>query len=296
MATRQIMTVSVSDLNSFGQGAARRDGKALFIPGLSSQENTEVTVTEGKKQYTHTKVVRRLGSSSECEAPRCPHFGMYGGCQQQHISMDLQQRSKGVALVRLMKCGVSGVIADIPWDYRRHTHLGLNCLPKTQQLQVGLHKMGSSDIVDVKQCLILASQPKILSPKIRTYLGSLQTMRRPGCVEPVQVVSGALVVLHHTVPLNSTNREKLECSSHSEGLDLYFVSDSEVLGTVSGETPWYDSNGLCLTSSPRNFIRVNTSMNQKMIARVLEWPDVKSEDHVLDLLCGIGNFTLPLAA
>lgn len=73
--TRQIITVSVNDLDSFGQGVARHNGKTLFIPGLLPQENAEVTVTEDKKQYARAKVVRRLSDSPERETPRCPHFG-----------------------------------------------------------------------------------------------------------------------------------------------------------------------------------------------------------------------------
>lgn len=106
--TRQIITVSVNDLDSFGQGVARHNGKTLFIPGLLPQENAEVTVTEDKKQYARAKVVRRLSDSPERETPRCPHFGVCGGCQQQHASVDLQQRSKSAALARLMKHEVSG--------------------------------------------------------------------------------------------------------------------------------------------------------------------------------------------
>ncbi len=78
--TRQIITVSVNDLDSFGQGVARHNGKTLFIPGLLPQENAEVTVTEDKKQYARAKVVRRLSDSPERETPRCPHFGVCGGC------------------------------------------------------------------------------------------------------------------------------------------------------------------------------------------------------------------------
>ena len=293
--TRQIITVSVNDLDSFGQGVARHNGKALFIPGLLPQENAEVTVTEDKKQYARAKVVRRLSDSPERETPRCPHFGVCGGCQQQHASEDLQQRSKSAALARLMKHDVSEVIADVPWGYRRRARLSLNYLPKTQQLQMGFRKAGSSDIVDVKQCPILVPQLEALLPKVRACLGSLQAMRHLGHVELVQATSGTLMILRHTAPLSSADREKLERFSHSEGLDLYLAPDSEILETVAGEMPWYDSNGLRLTFSPRDFIQVNAGVNQKMVACALEWLDVQPEDRVLDLFCGMGNFTLPLA-
>ena len=223
--TRQIITVSVNDLDSFGQGVTRHNGKTLFIPGLLPQENAEVTVTEDKKQYARAKVVRRLSDSPERETPRCPHFGVCGGCQ----------------------------------------------------------------------CPILVPQLEALLPKVRACLGSLQAMRHLGHVELVQATSGTLMILRHTAPLSSADREKLERFSHSEGLDLYLAPDSEILETVSGEMPWYDSNGLRLTFSPRDFIQVNAGVNQKMVARALEWLDVQPEDRVLDLFCGMGNFTLPLA-
>lgn len=146
-----------------------------------------------------------------------------------------------------MKHEVSEVIADVPWGYRRRARLSLNYLPKTQQLQMGFRKAGSSDIVDVKQCPILVPQLEALLPKVRACLDSLQAMRHLGHVELVQATSGTLMILRHTAPLSSADREKLERFSHSEGLDLYLAPDSEILETVAGEMPWYDSNGLRLT-------------------------------------------------
>lgn len=293
--TRQIITVSVNDLDSFGQGVARHNGKALFIPGLLPQENAEVTVTEDKKQYARAKVVRRLSDSPGTRNATLPSFW-----RMRWLSATTRQRGFTAAKQkcgtrRLMKHEVSEVIADVPWGYRRRARLSLNYLPKTQQLQMGFRKAGSSDIVDVKQCPILVPKLEALLPKVRACLGSLQVMRHLGHVELVQATSGTLMILRHTAPLSSADREKLERFSHSEGLDLYLAPDSEILETVSGEMPWYDSNGLRLTFSPRDFIQVNAGVNQKMVARALEWLDVQPEDRVLDLFCGMGNFTLPLA-
>lgn len=76
---------------------------------------------------------------------------------------------------------------------------------------------------------------------------------------------------------------------------MFLAPQSEILESISEESPWYDSNGLRLTFSPRDFIQVNEGVNQQMVARALEWLDVQPEDRVLDLFCGMGNFTLPLA-
>ncbi|MBD5703627.1 23S rRNA (uracil(1939)-C(5))-methyltransferase RlmD, partial [Citrobacter freundii] len=103
------------------------------------------------------------------------------------------------------------------------------------------------------------------------------------------------MILRHTAPLSAADKEKLECFSHSQGLSLFLAPQSEILESISEESPWYDSNGLRLTFSPRDFIQVNEGVNQQMVARALEWLDVQPEDRVLDLFCGMGNFTLPLA-
>ena len=295
VTTRQIITVTVNDLDPFGQGVARHNGKALFIPELLPQESAEVVITEDKKQFARAQVKRRLNDSPQREVPRCPHFGVCGDCQQQHASISLQQRSKSAALSRLMKCEVSDVIADTPWGYRRRARLSLNYRPKEQKLQMGFRKSASSDIIDVKQCPILVPQLEALLPHIRACLESLQGLRHLGHVELVQAGSGTLMILRHTAPLSVQDKEKLECFSHSQGLSLFLAPQSEILESISEESPWYDSNGLRLTFSPRDFIQVNEGVNQQMVARALEWLDVQPEDRVLDLFCGMGNFTLPLA-
>ncbi|HEF0024844.1 TPA: 23S rRNA (uracil(1939)-C(5))-methyltransferase RlmD [Citrobacter amalonaticus] len=295
VTTRQIITVTVNDLDSFGQGVARHNGKTLFIPGLLPQESADVAITEDKKQYAKAQVKRRLNDSPDRVTPRCPHFGICGGCQQQHASIELQQRSKSAALSRLMNNDVTEVIADAPWGYRRRARLSLNFQPKTQQFQMGFRKSASSDIVDVRQCPILVPQLEALLPDLRACLGSLQGIRHLGHVELVQAGSGTLMILRHTAPLSRADNEKLERFSHSKGLSLYLAPQSEILETVSGQMPWYESNGLRLNFSPRDFIQVNAGVNQKMVASALEWLDVQPGDRVLDLFCGMGNFTLPLA-
>ena len=295
VTTRQIITVDVTDLDPFGQGVARHDGKALFIPGLLPDERAEITLTEEKRQYARGQVKRLLNDSPQRETPRCPHFGVCGGCQQQHASVALQERSKSNALARLLKHDVNAVIADKPWGYRRRARLSLNYQPKTARLEMGFRKANSSDIVDVKQCPILVPQLEALLPEVRKCLSDLQGVRHLGHVELVLANSGPLMVLRHTAPLSAKDREKLERFSHSHELDLYLAPQSEILEQLSGETPWYDSDGLRLTFSPRDFIQVNDGVNQQMVATALAWLDIQPEDRVLDLFCGMGNFTLPLA-
>ncbi|MGY5958335.1 23S rRNA (uracil(1939)-C(5))-methyltransferase RlmD [Kosakonia sp. BK9b] len=295
VTTSQKITVTVNDLDPFGQGVARHNGKALFIPALLPGETAEIVLKEDKRQFARGEVKRRLNDSPERVLPQCPHFGMCGGCQQQHASVALQQRSKSAALARLMKHEVNDVIAGEPWAYRRRARLSLSWQPKTQQLDMGFRHAGGSEIVNIRQCPVLVRRLEALLVPLRECLTQLKAARHLGHVELVDADNGPLMVLRHTGALSSADKEKLEQFSHSHDLALYLAPQSEILEHVNGETPWYSSDGLRLTFSPRDFIQVNDRVNQQMVARALAWLDVQPGDRVLDLFCGMGNFTLPLA-
>ena len=295
VTTRQKITVTVNDLDPFGQGVARHNGKALFIPGLLPAETAEIILKEEKRQFARGEVSRRLNDSPERVAPRCPHFGVCGGCQQQHASVELQQRSKRAALARLMKQDVDDVIAGEPWGYRRRARLSLSWQPKAQRLEMGFRKAGDSDIVNVTQCPVLVPRLEALLTPLRDCLAELSGARQLGHVELVDADNGPLMVLRHTAPLNAADRAKLERFSHSHHLALYLAPQSDIVEQITGQTPCYASDGLPLHFSPRDFIQVNDGVNQQMVARALEWLDVQPQDRILDLFCGMGNFTLPLA-
>ncbi|WIF57422.1 23S rRNA (uracil(1939)-C(5))-methyltransferase RlmD [Atlantibacter hermannii] len=295
VTTRQIITVTVNDLDPFGQGVARHDGKALFISGLLPDECAEVTLTQEKRNFGHATVKKRLTDSPARVTPRCPHFGVCGGCQQQHASVALQQSSKAQSLARLMNRPVDDIIAGPEWGYRRRARLSLNYLSRAQTLEMGFRKAASSDLVDIRQCPVMVPRLEALLPALRICLNGLQGVRRLGHVELVLADNGPLMVLRHTEPLSANDKQKLEQFSHQHDVALFLAPQSDALEHITGDEPYYHSDGLRLTFSPRDFIQVNDAVNQQMVARALEWLDVQPTDRVLDLFCGMGNFTLPLA-
>ncbi|MCK8349885.1 TRAM domain-containing protein, partial [Erwinia amylovora] len=92
------MTVTVHDLDSFGQGVAHHNGKALFVQGALPGEVAEVSISEDKRHFSRGVAKRIVTASPERVQPRCPHYSRCGGCQQQHASPALQQQSKAKAL------------------------------------------------------------------------------------------------------------------------------------------------------------------------------------------------------
>ncbi|MCW1873849.1 MULTISPECIES: 23S rRNA (uracil(1939)-C(5))-methyltransferase RlmD [Erwiniaceae] len=300
VTTRQKITVVVNDLDAFGQGVARHNGKALFVQGALPGEQVEVEISEDKRQYSRGSVKRILAASPQRVQPRCPHYSRCGGCQQQHVPVELQQQSKASALAHMLSkesgspVAVDDIISGQAWGYRRRARLSLNYQVKTQTLQMGFREQASSDLVSITQCPILKPELNALIQPLHLLLSGLQAVRRLGHVELVLADNGPLLVLRHLDALSAADRQKLEQFSHKHQLSLFLAPDSDTLEQLNGEMPVIHSGSLGLTFSPRDFIQVNDEVNQQMVARALAWLDLQPHDRVLDLFCGMGNFTLPM--
>lgn len=299
--SQQILTVTVSDLDPFGQGVARHNGKAVFVPGVLPGEQAEILLTEEKSKFAKGRLKRLLSRSPQRVEPRCPHFGVCGGCQQQHADESLQQQSKSAALVRMIarETGITPqrepVIAGPQYGYRRRARLGLMWQPKQQQLAMGFRQAASSDLVPVTQCPVLHPELEQLLMPLRACLNGLHAARRLGHAELVQADNGPLLVLRHLDALKDEDRQALLVFAQQKNVTIYLAPDSDRVEKLCGETPYYQVDGLRLDFSPRDFIQVNDAVNQQMVAQALEWLEVQPNDRVLDLFCGMGNFTLPLA-
>ncbi|WP_395755295.1 23S rRNA (uracil(1939)-C(5))-methyltransferase RlmD [Edwardsiella ictaluri] len=298
-ATRKILIVTATDLDAFGQGVAREQGKTLFISGLLPGEQAEVILSEEKRHFARGRVTRLISHSPQRVAPRCPHAGVCGGCQQQHAAIALQQQSKSQALQRLMarETGVDiapQVIAGEPYGYRRRARFGLQFNVKTQRVVLGFRQAASNDLVALKACPVLAPALEALLLPLGECLSALRARRRLGHLELVLADNGPLMVLRHLDPLSLSDREALSAFARQRGLTLY-LSDGGAPQRLLGEAPYYQIDGSRLDFNPQDFIQVNAAVNAQMVGQALAWLDVRADERVLDLFCGMGNFTLPLA-
>ncbi len=300
VTTKQRITVTIEDLDPFGQGVARHNGKAMFVSGALPGEQAEVMVVEDKRQFSRAKAKKIMQPSAQREKPRCVHFGVCGGCQQQHAAIALQEASKARALSRMLSrdaplpVRVDEIISGNTWGYRRRARLGLQWQPKQQRLQMGFRQAATNDLVELTQCPILVPELEALLQPLHQCLSSLQAARRLGHVELVLADNGPVMVLRHLDALSAGDRAKLERFSHEHQLMLYLADGSDSLQPLGDYAPFYQSFDLKLTFSPQDFIQVNDGVNQQMVTKAIEWLDLQPGDRVLDLFCGMGNFTLPV--
>ncbi|PHM33394.1 23S rRNA (uracil(1939)-C(5))-methyltransferase RlmD [Xenorhabdus innexi] len=302
---RSIISVTADNLDAQGQGIARHQGKTIFIPGLLPGEQAQVQLTEEKRQFAKAKVVKRLSDSPLRVNPRCPHFKMCGGCQQQHAAPELQVKTKASVLEHLIQreTGISisaqPVIHSPEYGYRRRARLGLQYHDKQGKLVMGFRQSQTNDLVDIRHCPVMRPELEKLLQPLSLCLSSLKVAKRLGHVELVLADNGPLVVLRHLAPIKHEDKEMLRDFARQYQVVIYLAGDEKSLEALSPEIgqfePWYQVDGLKLVFSPQDFIQVNDEVNQKMVAQALSWLDVQPEDRILDLFCGMGNFTLPIA-
>jgi len=134
-----------------------------------------------------------------------------------------------------------------------------------------------------------------LLPELKSLLNQFKKPEQLGHVELVKGDNTSVLVLRHLSPLADKDLSALNQFAVNHQLTLYVMPAANELNKLVGEQAYYQEVGVTIPFLPSNFIQVNQQVNQKMVAQAIEWLDVKSDDRVLDLFCGLGNFSLPLA-
>ncbi|MGF1701601.1 23S rRNA (uracil(1939)-C(5))-methyltransferase RlmD [Photobacterium makurazakiensis] len=292
--------ITISRLDHLGAGIGHINKKSVFVDGVLPGESVVVQLTEDKKQYARAKVIKRLTDSQARIKPHCPIYDQCGGCNLQHLSHQGQVEAKQQALTELMskfaKTGdieQAAPIVSQPWQYRRCARFAV--MPAGGKLKIGFRKKQSKEIVDVESCPVLAQSLNALLPALRQVLSQLKAKKHLGHVELVEADNGRVVLIRHLQPFSDQDMTLLRQFSEEHQLMLYLAPSADVVENVSGVTPYYKLSDLTLSFSPKDFIQVNRDVNQQMVAQAIDWLDIQPQDRVLDLFCGLGNFSLPLA-
>ncbi|MET4877714.1 23S rRNA (uracil(1939)-C(5))-methyltransferase RlmD [Morganella morganii] len=297
------VTVTADSLDALGQGIARLQGKTVFIPDLMPDESAQVRLTEEKRHFAKGSVVKRLSDNPARRKPACRHYGQCGGCQQQHIPVAMQRETKAAYLAYLLTretgeaCGEIPVLSGEEYGYRRRARLALVYSPKTKQLTMGFRQAQSKSTVAVTQCPVLVPRLEALLVPLQRCLSSLAAAPELGHAELADTESGPLLVLRHLAPLSDADVSVLTafCAEHNTALYLQGSAGAPPVAVCALYPPHYAVAGLKLQFSPQDFIQVNGALNELMVAQALNWLELTKHDRVLDLFCGMGNFTLPVA-
>lgn len=301
--TTASQVVTIQNLDYQGLGVAKINGKTWFVENALPSEQVEIRVLEEKRQYGRAKAVKILQKSSKRVAPSCELYGKCGGCQMQHIPLEMQREAKQAALFqRLQKLQAEPIdfqpmIVSEDKGYRRRAKLSIALQKEGKKLELvmGFRLQNSSQIIPLTHCEVLVPELSALLPKLQTLLVDWQQKKSLGHIELVQANNTTAMLLRHIGEVSEPDRVRLQAFAEREKLSLFVMTEENHIEHWCGEVPYYEISGLKLHFSIRDFIQINGKLNEKMVQTALDWLALTEQDRVLDLFCGMGNFTLPIA-
>ena len=301
------LELDIVDLSHDGRGVARNDGKAVFVVGALAGERVRARLTARKKSFDEAVVIDVLQASPDRVDPRCAHFGTCGGCVLQHLAPEAQVAAKQHTLLenfeRIGHVAPERVLAPLtgePWGYRRKGRLGVKYVAKKEKTLVGFRETDPRFIADIARCEVLVPQ---VGARIAALSEMVDGLEARAAIAQIEIAAGddvTALVFRNLQPLSEHDQARLREFGQREGFAIYLQpGNNESVHPLEPETrtlnfrlPRFEVD---FEFRPLDFIQVNGPMNERMIVHALDLLAPSPTDRVLDLFCGLGNFTLPLA-
>jgi 23S rRNA (uracil1939-C5)-methyltransferase len=310
-ARAPILEIDSLDMEARGVGRLTTEdggpGKVIFVEGALPGERVTYSSYRKKASFEQAQVVDVLRESVMRTTPRCRFFGTCGGCSMQHLDARAQvavkQRVLEDDLWHLAKLRPETVFRPIhgpSWGYRYRARLTVRYVAKKGGVLVGFHEKKSSYVADMTSCEVLPPHVSALLVPLRRLVERLSIRDR---LPQIEVAVGARVtalVLRVLEPL--TAEDEAQVRSFADEHDVQFWLQPKGPDTA---TPFYPLDveldytlpefGIRMPFKPVDFTQVNHAINRVLVGRALRLLAPLPTDRVLDLFCGLGNFTLPLA-
>lgn len=300
----------ILDLSHDGRGVARREGegsKVTFITGALPGEVVSAEPTARNRHFDEARTLDVLQPSPQRVTPRCPHFGVCAGCVLQHLEESQQIVAKQRVLMdNLTRIGhvtpgtVLPPLVGDSWGYRRKGRFSVRRVEKKDKTLVGFREQDPRFVADLSQCLTVIPE---IGSKVGVMAAFIETLDGKRDIPQIEFIAGddaIMLTIRHMQPLSDADRAAWTAFGQEHG----FAISLQPGGVESVHPLWPAEVPLSFKLAPWNvelafrpldFIQVNAKLNVKMIALALELLDAGPDERVLDLFCGLGNFTLPLA-
>ncbi len=290
-----------------GRGVGRLEGKAVFVSGALMGETVRAKQTGRNRHFDEAVTLEVLKASEDRVEPRCQHFGVCAGCVLQHLAEDKQIEAKQQVLIEnLARIGHVEAETILPpmvgdsWGYRRKGRLSVRHVEKKGKTLVGFRELDARFVADLSICHTVIPALGTRLPELSALIDSLDAKRTIAQIEFIAGDGPVALIFRNLEALNDADTEKLKQFAIDTGFAVFLqpggVNSVAALWPLETNLefaiPKYD---IRLAFKPLDFIQVNAALNQKMIEQAIAMLDPQAGDRVLDLFCGLGNFTLPLA-
>lgn len=302
----EVYTAEIVDLAHDGRGVARVDGKATFIDGALPGERVRYVLSHRTRDVDEGRLVGVDVAAPDRVEPACVHFGLCGGCALQHLAPAAQVAFKQKQMLdALQRIGsvrpetLAEPVLGPLWAYRRRARLGVKYVPKKGGVLVGFRERDSALLTRIDHCAVLDPRLAQALGELAALIGELSIKEHVpqievACAEPV-----ALVLRVMRAP-TTADRQRLLAFAQARGFEFYLQSGGpDTLTPLAAATDLRytpDGSALQLHFGPLDFVQVNDAVSRQMVLQALDWLAAQPGDAVLELFCGLGNFTAPLAA
>lgn len=306
---REPETGRIAAVTHDGRGIVSGDGKKIFVAGALGGEEVRFQRRKRRRNFDEAELLEVIEPSPDRVAARCAVFGRCGGCALQHVGVDLQRAIKSQALADSLE-RIGGVTPDSwlppvtgePWRYRRRARLAVKDVPAKGRVLVGFRERHAPFVTDMQRCEVLAAPLDGMIAALSELVGSLSIRARLPQIEVAVADNAVALVFRVLDPPTDADRERL-CEFAAEwqlriwlqpgGMDsLQRIDRGDDTAPLHYSLPEFDVE---IEFEPLDFVQVNGEVNRRMVAHAIDQLDVSPEHRVLDLYCGIGNFSLPLA-
>ena len=302
----ELLSFEIDNLSHEGRGVARHEGKTVFVHGALAGEMVTARVLRKHGRFDEAETIAVLRAAAARVTPRCPHYGVCGGCSFQHAAEGLQlQHKQGVLLELLRHQGglapqrVADPIRSPQWGYRRKARLGVKYVTKKGGVLVGFRERAKPYVAECQQCDILDPRVSAAIPALRSLIQGLSIRDRLPQIEVAVGDTEVALVLRHLAPLTPEDHAALvDYAARSGFIVLLQPGGYDTIATLAGLAPaplTYRVENETIGFLPTDFTQVNPYINSQMVARALAHLEPSASDTVVDLFCGVGNFTLPVA-
>ncbi len=305
---REPETAPITAATHDGRGIAATDGKKVFVTGALPGETVRFIRRKRRRNFDEAELLEVIEPSAERIEPRCAVYGRCGGCSLQHMSIDEQRCIKERSLKDNLE-RIGGVVPErwLPpltgdeWHYRRRARLAVKDVAAKGRTLVGFRERHAPFITDMQRCEVLAEPVDALIAPLADVIGTLSIRARVPQVEVAVADNAVALVFRVLDPPAESDLEKLTAFSEEHGVHVYLQSKGPdtiaPLAPAEPEPLYYalPDFDVRMTFDPADFIQVNAAINRQMVSLAIELLDIRPDHRVLDLYCGLGNFSLPLA-
>ena len=300
--------LTIESLDLEAQGVAHNaEGKVVFVEDALIGEQVQVRVHRRKNNWEQASLLALREPSAQRVVPRCPHFGVCGGCKMQHLHVSAQvatkQRALEDALWHLGKVRPGRVLRPMEgpaWGYRQRARFSVRHVVKKGTVLVGFHERKSSFVADISRCDVVPPRVSAMLLPLRELVASMASRDRLPQIELAVGDATIALVLRHLEPLCEGDLDLLRDFATRHGVEWWLQAKGpetvrRLDGAPSSLAYSLPEFGIEMAFRPTDFTQVNQSINRALVSRAVRLLAPQPGERVIDWFCGLGNFTLPLA-